>query len=56
VAWDFREEIAGHHLQDIRAKISDLAKLERLLAKTISRRSGNRVPDCEVLDILDIRR
>ena len=40
------KEIAAHHLQDIRAKISDLAKLERLLAKTISRCSGNRVPDC----------
>lgn len=46
----------ARHLQDIRAKISDLAKLERLLAKTISRCSGNKVPDCPVLDILDIRR
>src|SRR5258707_2860068 len=27
------KEIAAHHLHDIRAKISDLAKLERLLAK-----------------------
>jgi len=50
------KEITAHHLQDIRAKISDLAKLERLLAKTISRCSGNRVPDCPVLDILDIQR
>ena len=49
-------EIARHHLQDIRAKIGDLAKLERLLAKTIARCSGKRVPDCPVLDILDIRR
>jgi len=48
--------IATHHLQDIRAKLSDLAKLERLLAKTISRCSANRVPDCPVLDILDIQR
>jgi MerR family mercuric resistance operon transcriptional regulator len=50
------KEIAAHHLQDIQAKISDLAKLERVLAKTISRCSGNRVPDCAVLDILDIQR
>lgn len=50
------KEIAAHHLQDIRAKISDLAKLERLLTKTISRCSGNRVPDCPVLDILDTQR
>ena len=50
------KDIATHHLQDVRAKISDLAKLERLLAKTIARCSGNRVPDCPVLDILDIKR
>ena len=47
------KKIATHHLQHIRAKIADLAKLERLLAKTIARCSGNRVPDCPVLDILD---
>jgi MerR family transcriptional regulator, mercuric resistance operon regulatory protein len=50
------KKIASHHLQDIQAKISDLAKLERLLARTISRCSGNRVPDCPVLDILDSER
>jgi MerR family mercuric resistance operon transcriptional regulator len=50
------KEIATHHLDDVRAKISDLAKLERLLAKTIARCSGKRVPDCPVLDILDIER
>ena len=38
------------------AKIGDLKKLERLLAKTIARCSGKRVPDCPVLDILDVRR
>jgi len=50
------KEIAAHHLQDIRAKMADLAKLERLLAKTIARCSGTRVPECPVLDILDIKR
>lgn len=45
--------IAAHHLDDIRTKIADLGKLERLLAKTIARCSGSRVPDCPVLDILD---
>jgi MerR family transcriptional regulator, mercuric resistance operon regulatory protein len=49
-------EIAAHHLDDIRAKIADLRKLERLLAKTIAQCSGRRVPDCPVVDILDIRR
>lgn len=46
-------EVATRHLHDIRAKIGDLKKLERLLSKTIARCSGNRVPDCPVLDILD---
>jgi MerR family mercuric resistance operon transcriptional regulator len=48
--------IAAHHLQDIRAKISDLKKLERLLATTVARCSGNTAPDCPVLDVLDVRR
>src|SRR5262245_6417000 len=48
--------IATHHLEDIRAKLSDLKKLERLLAKTLARCSGKKVPNCPVLDILDIRR
>jgi MerR family mercuric resistance operon transcriptional regulator len=45
-----------HHLDDIRTKIKDLAKLERLLAKTIARCSGKSVPDCPILDILDVER
>jgi MerR family mercuric resistance operon transcriptional regulator len=49
-------KIATRHLDDIRTKIADLKKLERLLAKTIARCSDNRVPDCPVLDILDVRR
>ncbi len=50
------EEIAAHHLEDIRAKLRDLKKLERLLAKTVARCSGNTAPDCPVLDILNIQR
>ena len=49
-------EIARHHLRDIRAKIADLVKLEKLLAKTVARCSGGKVPDCPVLDILDVKR
>ena len=48
--------IATLHLEDIRAKLSDLKKLERLLAKTVARCSGKKAPNCPVLDILDIRR
>jgi MerR family mercuric resistance operon transcriptional regulator len=49
-------EIAAHHLDDIRAKITDLRKMERLLAKTVSQCSGTTAPVCPVLDILDIQR
>jgi MerR family mercuric resistance operon transcriptional regulator len=48
--------IATHHLKDIRAKLSDLKKLEWLLARTIARWAGNKAPNCPVLDILDIQR
>ena len=49
-------EIATHHLDDIRAKLTDLKKLERLLSKTVARCSGRTAPDCPVLDLLEIRR
>jgi MerR family mercuric resistance operon transcriptional regulator len=49
-------EIAAHHLEDIRAKLGDLKKLERLLSRTVARCSGKTAPDCPVLDILDIQR
>jgi MerR family mercuric resistance operon transcriptional regulator len=49
-------DIATLHLDDIRAKISDLRKLERLLATTVARCSGTTAPECPVLDILDVQR
>ena len=49
-------EIAAHHLEDIRAKLNDLKRLERLLAKTIAQCSGKIAPECPVLDILDTLR
>ena len=45
--------IAARHLEEVRAKIADLRKLERLLAKTIARCSDRKVPDCPVIDILE---
>lgn len=45
-------EIAAKHLDDIRAKIVDLNKLERLLSKTIARCEGGAAPECPVLEIL----
>lgn len=49
-------DLAAHHLAEIRGKLSDLKKLERLLAKTVAACSGGTAPDCPVLDILDERR
>jgi MerR family mercuric resistance operon transcriptional regulator len=49
-------DVAAHHLDDIRAKISDLRKLERLLSNTIAKCTGTTAPECAVLDILDITR
>lgn len=48
--------IAAHHLDDIRAKIGDLRKMEQLLAKTVAQCTGTTAPVCPVLDILDIQR
>lgn len=49
-------EIAAHHLDEVRGKLNDLKKLERLLTKTVAQCSGKTAPDCPVLDILDVRR
>ena len=50
------KKIAARHLEDIRTKLADLKKLERLLAKTVDRCTGRTAPNCPVLDILDIER
>jgi hypothetical protein len=49
-------KIAVHHLEDIRAKINDLRKLEHLLAKTVAQCSGQIAPECPVLGMLDMQR
>jgi MerR family mercuric resistance operon transcriptional regulator len=49
-------KIATHHLGRIRAKIDDLAKLERLLARTVAKCSGRTAPACPVIEILDAQR
>ncbi len=49
-------DVASDHLGDIRAKIADLRKLERLLAKTVAQCTGTTAPVYPVLDILDVRR
>lgn len=46
-------EIAAHHLERVRAKMVDLARLETLLASTIERCVGDTAPDCAVMDMLE---
>ena len=45
-------DIAAKHLADIRAKIADLRKLEKLLAVTIDRCEGGTAPECPILEIM----
>jgi MerR family mercuric resistance operon transcriptional regulator len=40
------------HLAEIRAKIGDLKRIERLLARTMAQCSGEEVPECPILDAL----
>lgn len=47
------QEIAAHHLDRVRAKITDLTRLERLLAETVEQCSGKAAPECPVLDMID---
>ena len=49
------KDIAARHLAEVRAKLADLAKLEAILAETISRCTGDAATPCPVLDMLDAR-
>lgn len=42
------------HLAEVRAKIADLKRIERVLTDTAAQCSGKDVPDCPVLDALAI--
>jgi MerR family mercuric resistance operon transcriptional regulator len=44
------------HLSDVRAKISDLRKLERTLAKTAERCARDASPDCPIIEALSAPR
>jgi len=46
-------EIASRHLQTVRSKMADLARLEGLLASTIDRCSGDHAPHCAVIDMIE---
>nr|WP_205602601.1 helix-turn-helix domain-containing protein [Chelativorans alearense] len=46
------QERTKPHLAEIRAKIADLRRIERLLARTMAQCSGEDVPECPILDAL----
>lgn len=46
-------DIAERHLEQVRAKIADLAEIERLLTVTVERCSGRSVPECAVIDMIE---
>ncbi len=47
------KDIAARHLTEVRAKLADLAKLEAILATTVSHCTGEVAAPCPVLDMLD---
>lgn len=46
-------DIASHHLEQVRAKMADLARLEGLLASTIAQCLGGTAPECAFIDLLE---
>ncbi|MGO4863299.1 MerR family DNA-binding protein, partial [Campylobacter jejuni] len=46
-------DIASRHLETVRSKMADLARLEGLLASTIDRCTGDHVPRCAVIDMIE---
>ena len=51
-------EIAARHLREIKTKLRDLKKLERVLAKVVAQCPGGTImsDECPILRILDIQR
>ena len=47
------QEIATRHLETVRRKMRDLARLEALLASTIERCSGDADPQCAVIEMIE---
>jgi len=49
-------DVAARHLDDIRAKISDLRAMERVLAKTVARCDAGEAAGCPVIETLSRER
>lgn len=46
------KERTERHLAGVRAKITDLKRIENVLATTAAQCSGEEVPECAILDVL----
>ncbi len=46
------KHITVHHLDEVRRKLADLRKIERVLAKMAAQCDGGTVPKCPVIDAL----
>jgi len=46
------QALATRHIDSVRTKIADLRRIEAVLSETVSRCSGEDVPDCAVIDAL----
>lgn len=46
-------DVTSRHLDDVRSKISDLRKLEKLLANTVAKCASGSAPICPVIDVLN---
>ncbi len=46
------KSVTGKHLEDVRAKIADLNRIESVLSQTLAQCSGKNVPECAVIDAL----
>ncbi|WP_366655708.1 helix-turn-helix domain-containing protein [Fodinicurvata sp. EGI_FJ10296] len=46
------KDLTERHLADVREKIADLMRIERVLAETAAQCSGDQVPECPVLDTI----
>lgn len=47
------KQIASVHLQDVRAKLADLIRLEAILSASVEQCTGEQSASCPVLDFLD---
>ncbi|VAW19940.1 Heavy metal resistance transcriptional regulator HmrR [hydrothermal vent metagenome] len=46
------KSVTKEHLEDVRAKIAALNRIESVLSRTLSQCSGENVPECAVIDAL----